>query len=136
MKNKGCIENIKNVENLSEKGKEVLSVLLPKENVEEKDLSVFFVSDNDNVLSKIRQLVNLRVDEDFYALSVAFVTENGLSSYTVTHSRMAYPKSRVYSWVKRVAKLQNKSDIIGLRLGMRKNKDNSCWNYFVVMKIF
>lgn len=132
MKNKDYLENVKNVEKLSEKGKEALSFLL----LEDKELSVLIVSDDVNIFTKIRQVIKLRVDENFYALSVAFVTKEGESSYTLTHSRMAYDKSRIYLWVKRVAKKLRESEIVGLRLGMKKNENDSNWNYFVVMNVF
>lgn len=134
MKNKGYLENIKNLEKLSEKGKETLFFLLPEEN-HNKNLSVFIVSDDINIFSRIKQLINFRVDENFYALSVAFVTKEGESSYTLTRSRMAYDKSRIYSWIRRVARKQE-SEVTGLRLGLKRNEDDSCWKYLVVMNVF
>lgn len=133
MKNK---DYLKNVEKLSEKGREALFFLLPEESGEDKNLSVFIISDDVNIFSMMRQLVNIKVDEkSFYALSVAFVTQSDKSSYSITSSRMAYDKRKIYSWVRRVARKQE-SEIIGLRLGIKKNEDDSCWNYLVVMNIF
>lgn len=131
-----------NSDKLSERGDNALFFLLPCNEPIKYDTNIAIISDGVDILERLRNLVSTSFvsNSDYYALNVTFITKEGEElrcSNEMTFSRYAYSKYGTFVWLRRFIKKRiGKSEIVGLRLGMRKKtKDSFNWSYFIVLKI-